>query len=498
MAYWLAVILAVFVMWCLYSRYSRAGRLIAKIPGPKDVPFFGNAFNVVLPTDELFIFLRDMYKTFGGMTKLYAFHLRCVSVYEPDDVELILSTTRFNDKDKPYTFLKPWLSDGLLISNGSKWQHRRKMLTPAFHFNILKKYTQTFTEQTEEFLQTVKGEVGKEKTDLIPLISRTTLHIITETAMGISIDEGNDSIMKSYFDAVYIVGECVVKRLCRVLYFIDAVFNMSALGRAQKQALKNLHGFTDKVIRERKEFIARNSLTEFTDDNEVYGKKGRLAMLDLLIQNEKDEKIDVKGIREEVDTFMFEGHDTTAMALSFMIMRIANEPEVQENIYDEMRKIFGTSQRLPTMTDFNDMKYLECCIKESLRIYPSVPFIAREITEETVLSGYTIPPNTEVHIHIYDIHHRADIYPNPEKFIPERFLPENNLKRHPYAYIPFSAGPRNCIGQKFAMLEMKTVLSGLLRRFRVEPITKPEDITFASDLVLRSNRPLYVRFCDRQ
>ncbi|XP_072938757.1 cytochrome P450 4C1-like isoform X2 [Epargyreus clarus] len=473
MAYWLAAILLTLLVVCLHLRYSRAGRLIAKIPGHKALPILGNAYVVIQPTDKLFVFLREMYKTFGGITILYAFTERAVNIYEPDDVEKILSTTQFNDKKEPYTFLKSWLGNGLVISNGSMWQHRRKMITPAFHFNILKKYTQTFTEQTEDFLKTVKEESGKEQTNLIPLISRVTLHIIAETAMGISMGEGKEAVVTRYLNALHTVGDTVVKRLCRVWYFIDMLFNMSELGKTQRKALKDLHALTDQVIRERKQYLEDNNVSDFNEDCEVYGKRGRLAMLDLLLQNLRERKIDDKGVREEVDTFMF-----------------------GENIYDEMNKIFGSSQRPPTMNDLNDMKYLECCIKESLRIYPSVPGIARNLETEVVLSGYHVPANTAVNIHIYDIHHRADIYPDPE-FIPERFLPENALKRHPYAYIPFSAGPRNCLGQKFAMLEMKTMLSGLLRRFKIEAVTKSEEITFATHLVLRSTHPIYVRFRER-
>lgn len=96
----------------------------------------------------------------------------------------------------------------------------------------------------------------------------------------------------------------------------------------------------------------------------------------------------------------------------------------------------------------HELKYLEMCIKESLRIYPSVPFISRLAGEGVVTSqGYKIPKNTHIHIHIYDLHHNPDIYPDPEKFEPDRFLPENTLKRHPFAYLPFSGGPRNCIGK---------------------------------------------------
>ncbi|XP_045533139.1 cytochrome P450 4c3-like [Pieris brassicae] len=219
-------------------------------------------------------------------------------------------------------------------------------------------------------------------------------------------------------------------------------------------------------------------------------------MLDLLLQNEKDGNID--AIREEVDTFLFEGHDTTASALCFLIVEIANDTTVQNKIYDELTHIFGDTKRAPTMDDLAEMKYLECCIKESLRLYPSVPMISRYMTKEMQFgNGCKIPAESVCIICVYDVHRLPNLYPETEKFIPERFLPENTVDRHPFAYIPFSAGPRNCIGQKFAMLEIKPLISGLIRRFHVDPVTKTTDIRYKSDLVLRSTHPLYVQFKNR-
>merc|ERR1719273_1268493 len=109
------------------------------------------------------------------------------------------------------------------------------------------------------------------------------------------------------------------------------------------------------------------------------------------------------------------------------------------------------------------MKYLECCIKEALRLYPSVPIIGRDIEKDTYIDGQMVPKGTCVIVFVHNLHRNPIIWDKPEEFIPERFL--ESSKRHPYAYVPFSAGPRNCIGQRFAMMEEKTILSHVLRRF---------------------------------
>lgn len=131
---------------------------------------------------------------------------------------------------------------------------------------------------------------------------------------------------------------------------------------------------------------------------------------------------------------------------------MGNNLEVQEKIAEEMDSLFGGSDRPATIKDLNEMKYLERVIKESMRMYPPVPFIGRITSEEVEIAGYQIPKNCFINIEIFKILRDPDHFPNPEKFDPDRFLPENSNSRHPYAYIPFSAGPRNCIGKQMRYL----------------------------------------------
>lgn len=160
------------------------------------------------------------------------------------------------------------------------------------------------------------------------------------------------------------------------------------------------------------------------------------------------------------------------------------------------------------------MKYLECIIKESLRMYPPVPFIARQISQEVTIGWFdsclfklqdlntqtyisdniNYPPGTIFNIHIFDLHRDSKQFPSPEKFDPDRFLPDVTSQRHAYAFIPFSAGPRNCLAQKYAMLEIKTALSQIIRKFRILPVTKLVDIRFICNLVLKTENPVLVRF----
>ena len=190
---------------------------------------------------------------------------------------------------------------------------------------------------------------------------------------------------------------------------------------------------------------------------------------------------------------------------------------MQKRVQTELDEVFEGLQRPCTMNDIPRLKYLECCIKESMRLYPSVPNVKRYISEDMTLGGYKVPAGASISLHFYGLHRNEEFFPEPHAFRPERFLPEQSAGRHPFAFVPFSAGPRNCIGisrlsvylarviprnyyrilvgQKFAMLEEKVLLSCLLRRFEFAYSSAREPVKVCSDLVLKpkDGMPLIVR-----
>ncbi|XP_013134893.1 PREDICTED: cytochrome P450 4C1-like [Papilio polytes] len=502
MLFFLLYFAAILLILHILLNYNRNARLLRKIPGLKDHFIVGDALAGIKSPVELFRFGRELAKKHNGIYRFWCFPLGAVFIYNPDDVEIILTSMKYHEKSIIYKFLKPWLNDGLLLSGGSKWLHRRKILTPAFHFNILRQYLVSLEDSASRLVDTV-NKVLNDEVDLVPLISECTLQSICESAMGTKLSD--DTTGKSYKEAIHKLGFLLVQRFIKIYLYADFFFNLSALAKKQNKYLSIVHNFTRNVIKERKKYVKDNGIclsnTINGNNNDylnIYSKKRRTAMLDLLILAEKDGLIDSAGIEEEVDTFMFEGHDTTAAALTYCLMLIANYPDIQNKIVAELKDIYGETKRAPTIEDLNAMRYLERCIKEAIRLYPPVPFISRKLNDSVQLSNYTVPAGTLCHIHIYDLHRLESLYPNPLKFDPDRFLPENVATRHNYAYIPFSAGPRNCIGQKFAMMQMKTAVSAILLNFKLLPVTGCADLQFQSDLILRNSKPVYAKFVKRE
>ncbi|GFG30378.1 hypothetical protein Cfor_12948 [Coptotermes formosanus] len=371
----------------------------------------------------------------------------------------------------------------------NKWQGRRKFLTPAFHFKILEEYLKVFNTNSQILVEKLGAQVGESFVDITSYVSMCTLDLICETAMGVQIHSQTDGEAE-YIKAVKRMAKVVVKRQFTPWLHKDCIYYSSPLGREELRLLQILHGFSDQVM-------SRGALCVSGYSFDL-SKRRRLAFLDLLIEiSEQEGLLSGADIREEVDTFMFEGHDTTSMGISWAMYLLGSHPEVQEKVVEELKGIFGDSDREATYGDLQQMKYLERVIKEALRLFPSVPAFSRCLEVDVKIKNYTIPAGTQLPILPFLMHRNPEVFPNPEDFNPDNFLPERVQNRHPFAYIPFSAGPRNCIGQRFAMLEEKVVLSSVLRRLRLESLDKREEVPLLLELILRPQNGIRIKISPR-
>lgn len=291
-------------------------------------------------------------------------------------------------------------------------------------------------------------------------------------------------------------------------------FQFSSLAKRQSIALQVLHDFTDKVIfRRRQQLLNQGINNNRLDDNDQdygdIGIKKKQAFLDTLLQSTvNNQPLTDLEIREEVDTFMFEGHDTTTSGITFCLYCIAKNPEVQQRCFDELRDVFADKEEPASLQHLNKLHYLELVIKETLRLFPSVPLIGRTSTEDIHLSEFNatikvlyviliiifllannkvIPAGANIVVPIYFMGHNTKLFADAETFMPERsFKSSANDSVNYFAYIPFSAGPRNCIGQRFAMMEIKSIVSKTLRNYHIE-LTESSKVypTLTSELILR-------------
>ncbi|KAL8604238.1 hypothetical protein ACOMHN_014806 [Nucella lapillus] len=504
------------LVWFLQTAKLR--RLINQIPGPQPIPVFGNALQMTRGP-EWYHQVMQWGQCFQdeGIFKLWLATKPLVGVCTAEKVEVLLNSSKHIDKASEYNFLHVWLGTGLLTSTGDKWRSRRKMLTPTFHFRILHDFLEVFNQQSQVLVRKLQTKVNQGPFNVFQHIALCALDIICETAMGQHVSaQTKDS---EYVRAVYKMCGLVENRMRVPWYWNKTMYDILGPGKEHDRNLKILHDFTIKVIKDRRNNFdskqAEALLKEASGDGRRNGsveggaekeqvddlgssRKVHLAFLDMLLSmSDSGRALSIDDIQEEVDTFMFEGHDTTAASMNWCTYLIGSDDKVQDRVHQELDRVFGDSDRMPTMNDLKELKYLECCIKEALRLYPSVPYFGRTTTEEAKFGPYTVPEGVSVVVFASAIHRDPRWFPEPDRFDPDRFLPENSTRRHPYAYIPFSAGLRNCIGQKFALLEEKSVLSAIFRRFRVKPSQTREELLPVGELILRPHKGLYIELTTR-
>lgn len=464
------------LLWFVYWRLSRRHmlELAERIPGPKGLPLIGNALDLVGSSHSVFRTIIEKGKDYNEVIKIWIGPKLIVFLVDPRDVELLLSSHVFIDKSPEYRFFKPWLGNGLLISTGHKWRQHRKLIAPTFHLNVLKSFIDLFNENSRLVVEKMHKENGK-PFDCHDYMSECTVEILLETAMGVS-KKTQDQSGYDYAMAVMKMCDILHLRHRKMWLYPDLFFNLTQYAKKQVKLLDTIHSLTKKVIRNKKAAFDK-------------GTRGSLAITSIKTSELEKPKGDA-------------AKTSTVEGLSFgQSANLKDDLDVDENkVIQELDDIFGDSDRPATFQDTLEMKYLERCLMETLRMYPPVPIIARSLKQDLKLasSDLVVPAGATITVATFKLHRLESIYPNPDVFDPDNFLPEKQANRHYYAFVPFSAGPRSCVGRKYAMLKLKIILSTILRNFRVHSDLKEEDFKLQADIILKREEGFQIRLEPRK
>ncbi|XP_049861681.1 cytochrome P450 4C1-like [Schistocerca gregaria] len=371
-----------------------ATRQRTSAPGPPTLPLLGNVLHFYKQPVLLDRF-RELHRRYGDVFRLYLGPKLVIAVMQPEDLKKVLITSKEHQRD-PYILKSvPFLiGNGLITNNKETWKRHRKLLEPAFHFEALEKYMDTFNEEGRLLCQNLMATGGAE-VDVYPIMSLSAMRIILSTVGGLEMD------------------------------------------RLEPDPSKQV------------ELVA----TIF------------------------------KGLKTAAEaTIAVSGTESTAGSLSYALALLGLYPEWQEMAQRQLDQVFGGGGdflRPVTTADLSQLTVIDAILKETLRLFPPAPVIPRLAAEDIPLAGgrYVAPRGCCVFLAFFLTHRHPELFPDPDKFDPGRFLPGGSAaSRRSYSYLPFSTGPRGCVGGPYATMEIKTLLATLLRRFRIIPGSSREEL----------------------
>ena len=350
---------------------------MSTIPGPKSWPIVGNALQLDRTPQGYYEQLLKWAKEYRspGCFCIWFGSTPFIVISKAEYVEEILSNQKNINKNDDYTLFHAWLGTGLLTSSEKKWRSRRRLLTPAFHYQILNDYMPIHQKQSSILIPLLKEKAGQGEFDIAPYLYHYTLDSTCEAAMGVDVNAQFDSNTK-YVSAVKSITRIIIERWRCPWLWRDAIYNLTTAGKKHKDMCKTLHDFTDKVINDRikqRELDRSRNSRACAGVMPIHSQRKRKAFLDILLDEYDKGNIPREGVREEVDTFMFEGDDTMASSLQWAVHMIGKHPDVQSKLQIEVDKFYeSVGDGVITADRLKELKYLECVIKETLRCIPSV------------------------------------------------------------------------------------------------------------------------------
>ncbi|RMG89300.1 MAG: cytochrome P450 [Chloroflexi bacterium] len=366
------------------------------------------------------------------------------------------------DNNKNYTkmphpslqVLRPLLGNGLVTSDGEFWRRQRRLMQPAFHKQRIAEFGAIMTTATEKMLQRWQTAVSAdEPLDVAAEMTRLTLEIVGKALFSVDFTGAAHELGEAFTKANHLSSELGLKPFS--IYTLRIPFWPST--RRLNRNVQVLHRIVDEMIAVRQANPPAPGTREAND---------LLSMLLAARDEETGVGMDDQQLRDELNTLVLAGHETTAVALSWVICLLGQHPEVRTQLEHEVDTVLNG--RIPTIDDLPQLTFTRMVIDETLRLYPPAYAIARWGNEPDVIGGYDIPANAVITLSPYITHRHPEFWSEPEKFNPERFSPERKENRHRFAYLPFGGGPRICIGNTFALTEATLILAMITQQFRLE------------------------------
>ncbi|NWV15955.1 CP3A9 protein, partial [Ptilonorhynchus violaceus] len=465
------------------------------IPGPRPLPFFGTCLEYRKGFLE---FDMACFKKYGKVWGIYDGRQPVLAVTDPQIIKSVLVKECYSTfTNRRHIDLVGALTDAISLAEDEQWKRLRTVLSPTFTSGKLKEMFPIIKHYGEVLVKNVEQQVKKDSSlSVKDIFGSYSMDVVTSTSFGVNIDSMNNPkdpfvremkklVKFDFFDPLFI--------LSFVFPFVTAIL-----------AKLNVSFFPTDAV----DFFMR-SISKIKQEREKEPHKGRVDFLQLMIESQNSASPGNNGANHSykglTDTevlaqafiFIFAGYEPTSNSLGYLAYELAMHPDVQQKLAQEIDTALPNKAPL-TYEAIMKLEYLDMTVNETLRMYPLGGRIERTCKKDVEINGVVIPKGTVVTIPPYVLHYDPEYWPNPDEFRPERFSKENKESLDPYTYLPFGAGPRNCIGMRFALLTLKVAVVSLLQHFTFQTCKETQiPIKLSSQGLLTPEKPIILKLVPR-
>ncbi len=428
-------------------------------PGPDGLPVLGSTLS----------FLRDPYAfyeelaTHGDVVRYQVGPWTFCTFLAPEYVEqaLVGEPERFRKWNRDDVGVE-FAPEGLLQTDGEQWAKQRRLLQPAFRPDRIAGYADAMAEYAGTHAE---GWDDGQRVDLTTSLSKLTLRILADSLFDVDVRD-HDDVVTEFANAL----NARANADSPTAFLPEWVPTPS--NRRYRRARRDLRAFIDETVAERRAGATGDDL---------------LGLL-LTAETDEGETLSEREVRDQLVTFLFAGHETSSLALTYTLLCLATHPEYAERLRAEYDRVLDGAA--PTLADLGNLEETERVLQESLRRYPPAYVLFREAAEDVRVGDSLVPEGTKITLPQFRLHTDERFWDDPETFDPDRWRRDRD--RPEYAYFPFGGGPRHCIGMRFARMELKTVLPVLLQSAEFELLSDP-DPEMSIGATLQPTEPVEVR-----
>ncbi|XP_012790154.2 cytochrome P450 3A12-like [Sorex araneus] len=473
------------VLLYLYGTYSHGRFKKLGIPGPTPLPFFGTVLSY---RHGFWDFDMKCFKKYGKVWGFYDGRQPVLAVTDPDMIKTILVKecySVFTNRRAigPVGFMKAAIS----VAEDEQWKRIRSLLSPTFTSGKLKDMFPIIAQYGDSLVKNLRKDADQGMfVNLKEVFGAYSMDVITSTSFGVSVDslnnpkdpfvENTKKLLRFNFLDPFLL-------LITLFPFLVPLFELADISLFPR----SVTGFFKTSIERMKENRLKDK------------EKHRVDLLQLMLNSQNSKEVDTHKAMTDMELvaqsiiFIFAGYETTSSTLSFLMYCLAIHPDVQQKLQQEIDATFPNKEP-PTYDALLQMEYLDMVVNETLRLYPIAGRLERVCKKDVEINGLIIPRGTVVMMPIFVLHKDPELWPEPEEFRPERFSKENKDNINPYVYMPFGTGPRNCIGMRFALMNMKVALIKTLQNFTFKPCKETQiPVQLGKQGLIQPEKPIILK-----